>query len=75
MSFGVHGQSVHMKGVVTLWMASFRGAINRACPWAVDLSYKSSLERQRTGRKRIRARGGKEMSANARCVFVDNLKV
>lgn len=35
-------------GVVTLWMTSFRGAINRACPWAVDLSYESSPERQQT---------------------------
>lgn len=34
--------------VVTLWMTSFRGAINRACPWAVDLSYESSPERRQT---------------------------
>lgn len=33
---------------VTLWMTSFRGAINRACPWAVGLSYEFSLEKQQT---------------------------
>ena len=37
---------------VTLWMTSFRGAINRACPWAVDLSYEPSPERQQTGKNR-----------------------
>lgn len=34
--------------IVTLWMTSFRGAINRACPWAADLSYASSPERRQT---------------------------
>lgn len=40
--------------LVTLWMTSFKGAIKRACLWAVDLSYESSLERQRM-EKRERA--------------------
>lgn len=36
-------------GGVTLWMASFRGAINRECPWAVHLSYYFALQKKQSG--------------------------
>lgn len=36
--------------VATLWMTSFRGAIKRACPWAVELSFESPLERNSENR-------------------------
>lgn len=56
--------------VVTLWMTSFRGTINRECPWAVDISYEFSLERQQAQKKEWKAFEGVRRKVNApECVM------
>lgn len=60
--------------VVTLWMTSFRGAINRACPWAVDLLQESSLERQPTEKIELTAFEGMQrkgyVTECVMCVYI-----
>lgn len=60
-------------------MTSFGATINTLCPWAVDLSYKFSLETQQPKKIEWEALGSMQRSVGVTervvCVFVYNLKV